>query len=435
MGRMVSSKKLFLSGMVLFVLFGFSIIILVNAEPSWLVWSRTYGGAHDEGKLRTVHLVVTSDGGYALAGNTYSFDYGYADFWLVKIDADGNMMWNRTYGIENDDHPYALVQTSDGGFAIAGETRCQGAGGYDFWLVKTDGSGNMMWNQTYGGSHYEDAYALVETSDGGYAIAGDTNSFGAGGYDFWLVKIDADGNMMWNQTYGRGERDIAYSLIETSDGGYALAGNTVSFGVGNNGFWLVKTNKYGNEEWNQTYGGNSAYSLIETVDGGYALAGYKESFGAGEADFYLVKINESGNMMWNRTYGGTNSERAYTLVETSDGGYAIAGETYSFGAGEADFWLVKTDGSGNIQWSRTYGGENDDSANSLIQTSDGEYALAGNTASFGAGSLDFWLVKTNEQGVPEFPSWIILPLLLVVTLFAITIRKKVCDSLLKQRVL
>jgi predicted secreted protein len=256
-----------------------------------------------------------------------------------------------TYGGTNDDRAYALVQTSDGGYALAGWTNSFGAGSYDFWLVKTDAAGTMQWNTTYGGTASDRAYALVQTTDGGYALAGNTQSFGAGWSDFWLVKTDASGNMMWNQTYGGTDWDYAYALVQTTDGGYALAGYTDSFGAGGSNFWLVKTDTNGNMQWNMTYGGTNddrVYALVQTSDGGYALAGWTNSFGAGGSNFWLVKTDTNGNMQWNQTYGGTNNDQAYALVQTTDGGYALAGYTYSFGAGSYDFWLVETDASGNV---------------------------------------------------------------------------------------
>ena len=208
------------------------------------------------------------------------------------------------------------------------------------------------WNKTYGGTGYDEAHALVQTSDGGYAMAGETGSFGAGNADFWLVKTDASGTMQWNKTYGGTYDDRAHALVQTSDGGYAVAGWTMSFGAGGFHFWLVKTNSTGGMEWNQTYGGTNndeAYALVQTSDGGYAVAGGTGSFGAGNGDFWLVKTDASGTMQWNKTYGGTDADEAGALVQTSDGGYAMAGETGSFVAGNADFWLVKTDESG-LAW-------------------------------------------------------------------------------------
>jgi hypothetical protein len=224
--------------------------------------------------------------------------------------------------------------------------------------------------------------------------------------------------MEWNRTYGGPEYDLAYSLVETSDGGYAITGYTISFGAGSQDFWLVKTDSYGNMERNQTYGGpdqDSANSLIETYDGGYAMAG---SSGSGlSANFWLVKTNNSGNIEWIQTYGGSDYDFAYSLVETADGGFAIVGYTGSFGAGNAIFWLVKTDGYGNMEWNQTYGIADYNRAYSLVQTSDGGFALAGSS---GSGFNDFWLIKTDKNGIiPEFPSW--APMLSIIMVLAVVL--------------
>jgi hypothetical protein len=388
-------KNRLLLSTVLSVLLFTSLALPVESAAS--SWAQKYGGVNHDASYS---LVQTDDGGYALAGSTDSaVGAGEKDFWLVKTDADGNQLWSRTYGGAGNEEAQSLVQTSDGGYALAGST------GERILLVKTDASGNMEWNQTYSGT----AYSLVQTGDGGYALAGyihlpEHNTF-------WLVKTDADGNMQWSNTYGLGNTDYrAYSMIQTDDGGYALAGTGYRGVLGGPGIWLVKTDASGNMQWNNyegegiaEMGEGIAYSLVQTGDGGYALAGYVIF---GYTDFWLVKTDADGNMQWDNTYdGGGDSEHAYSLVQTSDGGYALAGSTDSaVGAGEKDFWLVKTDSSGNQLWSRTYGGAGNEEAQSLVQTSDGGYALAGSTDSFGAGDYDFWLVKTDENGINPFVS-------------------------------
>jgi hypothetical protein len=394
-----------------------------KAEPSTMQWTKSYGGTSED---YARGLVQTTEGGYALAGYTQSFGAGGDGAWLVKTDASGNALWNKTYNPIGT-WIYALVQTGDGGYALAGYTASFGAGSDDFWLVKTDAAGNVQWNMTYGGASYDRAYALVQTGDGGYALAGYTDSFGAGTVDFWLVKTDASGNMQWNKTYGGTNGDVELALVQTTDGGYALAGSTNSFGTVSWAFWLVKTDAIGTMQWNKTYGGGGgeyAKSLLQTSDGGYALAGSTYSYGAGGDDFWLVKTDSAGNMQWDKTYGGTNDDSAYALVQTADGGYALAGYTIPFNT--TDFWLVKTDATGNAQWNKSYGGTSGEEAYALVQTGDGGYALAGCTYSFGAGNGDFWLVKTDISGVvPEFPSHMILAALLVVVSSAVILTKKV----------
>jgi hypothetical protein len=359
--------------------------------------NRTYGGTKTE---VTNSVVQTNDGGYALAGYTSSFGAGGQDMWLVKTDTAGNHLWNKTYGGTSYDGAYSLLQTSDGGYALGGSTGSFGAGYDDVWLVKTDGAGNMLWNKTYGGANYDEAYSLVQTNDGGYALAGYTYS-SSGDAEFYLAKTDGSGNLLLNKTYGGTLDDVAWSVVHTNDGGYALAGWTYSFGAGYDDVWLVKTDGAGNMLWNKTYGGanyDGAYSLVQTNDGGYALAGYTYSLGAGLSDMWLVKTDGAGNMLWGRTYGGTNYEEARSVVQTIDEGYVLGGFTGSFGPGEYDMWLVRTDGSGNMLWSRVFGGTGSDGIRSVSQTSNGGYALAGYTYSFGVGDCDMWLVKTDQRG-------------------------------------
>jgi hypothetical protein len=239
-------------------------------------WNQTF-----QGTIRS--LVVTSDNGYAMAG------YKDDDFWLAKTDANGNMQWEKTYGGTGNDRAYRMVRTSDGGYAIAGTT------GNDFWLVKTDLSGNMQWNKTYDESGLRDVGSLVATSDGGYAIAGRTNILAL---NFVLVKTDEDGNMAWKQTY-TGTLSVipdfsvvtSCSMIETSHGGYALCGNS---GTSNGNCRLIKTDEYGNVEWDQTCaltGYTVPGSLIETSDGGYAIAGNRYTTFIGSFECWLVKTD------------------------------------------------------------------------------------------------------------------------------------------------
>jgi len=302
---------------------------------------------------------------------------------------------------KNGDGGESLIQTSDGGYAIAGSTYSFGAGETDVYVVKLDASGNLQWTKTIGGKDFEDGYSLIQTADGGYAIAGHTKSFGAGGADVYVVKLDANGNLQWTKTIGGPASEIGNSLIQTSDGGYAIAGSTISFGAGQLDVYVIKLDANGNLQWNKTIGGTGddrGYSLIQTSDSGYAIAGITESFGAGKKDVYVVKLDANANLQWTKTIGGPASEEGNSLIQTSDGGYAIAGITESFGAGKKDVYVVKLDANGNLQWTKTIGGETFDSGSSIIQTSDGGYAIAGITYSFGAGEADVYVVKLDKNG-------------------------------------
>ena len=369
----------------------------VQKQVTLAEWNQTYGGS---GFDIAYSIVQTSDEGYAILGWTDSVGAGLIDLWLVKTDSVGNVEWNKTYGgIGNEYCGYkSLVHTNDSGYAIAGGTNTFGAGDYDFWLIKIDSEGDIQWDRTYGGIGDDEAFCLIATQDGGYAIAGITNSFGAGDYDFWLVKTDAEGNIQWNRTYGGANYDECISVVQTSDGGYATAGSTASFGASNLDFWLIRTDANGNSLWNKTYGGidrDIARDLVQTSDDGYLLTGYTASFTSGDEDVWLVKTDPFGNMQWNKTYGGLGNERACDLVQIDGKGYAIVGWTDSFGFGK-DFWLIKTDLEGNMEWNQTYGGMVDDVAWGLVHTMDDGYAICGWTTSQGTGR-DFWLVKAGAS--------------------------------------
>jgi hypothetical protein len=351
-------------------------------------------------------VVQTSDGGYAIAGWTASFGAGSNNVYLVKVDSAGNMLWNKTYGGTNNAGGNSVVQTSDGGYAIAGViNNSLGAGGYDVYLVKTDSAGIMVWNKTYGGTNNDEGDSVVQTSDGGFAIAGVTNSFGAGDDDVYLVKTDSAGNMLWNKTYGGTKADRVWqssSLARTGDGGYAIAGYTYSFGVGSCDVYLIKTDSAGIMQWNKTFGGTTSdfgASVVQTSDGGYAIAG-DSLISASSRDVYLVKTDAVGIMQWNKTYGGMNSDAGKSMFQTNDSGYIITGMTNSFGAGGYDVYLVKTDSAGIMVWNKTYGGTNNDIGFSVVQTSDGGYAIAGVINNFDAGEgTDVYLIKTNSTGI------------------------------------
>jgi len=376
-----------------------------SSEPPATEWNKTYGGTWRDW-ARSVQQTI--DGGYIVAGTTESFGAWNGVVWLVKTDPSGNMQWDKTFGGTEGDGAWSVVQTSDGGYIVAGYT-CSfsedGAAGWsDAWLIKTDSAGNMQWNKTYGfRSVSELARSVLQTGDGGYVFAG---IIGYG--DFWLVKTDSAGNQQWAKTFGGADLDEAWSVAQTSDGGYIIAGLTFSFpdpiSADYGYFWLVKTDSNGNQEWAKAFGGRlgeCAFSVVQAIDGGYVIAGRTRTFGdGGDSDFWVIKTDLNGNMEWNKTYGGGRDDEAFSVVQTSDGGYMIAGLADSFGAGECDFWLVKTDSAGNKQWDKTLGGTSYDLAYSIVQTSDGGYVVAGITQSFGAGAYDFWLVKLAPETPP-----------------------------------
>jgi len=415
---------LFLIGVFLLI---FSTPYLVTfAEPS-AKWIRTFDGTGDD----EAYSVQVDDYGYILAGITNSSGFGQYDAWLIKTDSSGAMEWNRTYGGLLNDRVDSLVTTGDGGYALAGSTTSYGAGSADVWLVKVDSSGNLEWNQTYGGHDRDSCRSLVATSDGGYALLCFTNSYGAGGFDVWLVKVDSLGNLEWNQTYGETGTEYGLSLVTTGDGGYALACSTTSYGAGSADVWLVKVDSLGNLEWNQTYGEigtEYANSLVTTGDGGYALTGSTTSYGARSADVWLVKVDSLGNLEWNQTYGGSIADYCDSMVISSEGGYTLAciSQTPTFGDGV--FWLIKVDSFGIMEWNQTYGVSAHHSHTSLLIMADGSYILGGSTRD-NMGYRDFWMAKIGgtESG-SDFLIFVSIPILVVFVLIVVLIYRRTKKS-------
>jgi hypothetical protein len=360
---------------------------------------KAIGGKNDDGG---VSLIQTSDGGYVITGGTESFGAGGEDVYVVKLDANGNLQWTKTIGGPESEEGVSLIQTSDGGYAIAGLTQSFGAGEDDVYVVKLDANGNLQWTTTIGGKREDGGFSLIQTSDGGYAIAGYTFSFGAGEADVYVVKLNANGKLQWTKTIGGPEIDWGYSLIQTSDSGYAIAGETESFGAGKIDVYVVKLDAKGNLQWTKTIGGpsvESGSSLIQTSDGGYAITGVTFSFSAESGKVYLVKLDAKGNLQWTKTISVKDLDLGYSLIQTSDGGYAIAGITYSLSIRGYDVYVVKLDAHGNLQWTRTIGTKNEKlNLPSLIQTSDGGHAITGSTSSFGAGESDVCVVKLDKNG-------------------------------------
>ncbi|MGR3310715.1 MAG: hypothetical protein ACUZ77_08055 [Candidatus Brocadiales bacterium] len=213
-------------------------ILFPIAQSSHAQWAATYGGSGDDVSFSSMQ---TTDGGYIVSGETNSFGAGDDDFWVLKLDSNGNVQWQKTYGGSNKDEPFSIQQTSDGGYVVAGGTHSYGAGGEDSWVLKLDSSGNIQWQKTYGGGVDDDADSSRQTSDGGYILTGGTNSFGTGNEDIWVLKLDSSGNVQWQKTYGGNFLDYADgSIQQTSDGGYVVAGETASFGTGGEDLWVLK---------------------------------------------------------------------------------------------------------------------------------------------------------------------------------------------------
>jgi len=424
----VKSFALF-SFLLLLCFIFFPVIVTFGQESA--IWMKNFGGTNNDD---CSSALLALDGGYILAGKTASFGAGETDVWLIKTDSSGKMQWNKTYGGAALDDVQFMISDEDG-YILVGRTYSFGEGDADLWLIKTDFDGNMIWNQTYGGPGTEWAFSILKTSENGYVLLGRTNSFGAGNNDFWLIKIDSEGALEWNKTIGYSGDERGRFLVNTSDGGFLLLGWTNSSGLGEVDYWVVKTDSFGNHQWNKTYGGELAdrgLSIVKTDDDEYLLAGSSSSFGAGNSDIWLVKIDGTGNQIWNKTYGGLEGESVRSIVMTDDGGYAFVGYTYSFGAGDQDGWFVKIDSTGTILWNQTYGGAAHESILSLQKIGQGGYLLSGSSASYGSGDTDIILIKTDAYGIiPEFSTFKSLIILMIATLAIIIYIKKLTPSRVK----
>jgi len=332
--------------------------------------------------------VQTDDGGYATAGYTFAFGSGGQDFYLVKTDSLGNLLWTHTYGGIADERCYYMQQTSDHGFIMVGYTQSFGPNlpyenGY---VVKTDSAGNVQWSTAFGGNGGEFCYYAQQTSDGDYIIAAVTSDSFSPFQDGYLVKLDSNGNIIWSKHYGSSINDRFTAVLETPDRGYIVGGNFWSQGM-----WLLKTDSAGIVQWSKTYGGETISSLVQTLDGGYMLCGDAGS------DIALVKTDVNGDTLWTKTYGGPNVEHSYSVQQLADSSYVVTGMT-SFMIGQNDVYTFKVNPQGNLLWTKISGGTAQDESRTIVQTTDGGFILTGFAESFHGNYQNVYLIKTDANG-------------------------------------
>lgn len=310
----------------------------------------------------------------------------------------------RVYGGPGIEEGYSVYQTSDGGFVFLGSTDSYGAGKMDFWLVKTNSAGDEEWTRTYGGIQDDIGRSVQQTSDGGYILAGSTISSGAGSYDVLLVKADTNGDEEWSETFGGPSLEQGFSVKQTNDGGYVVAAITESYGSGGEDIWLIKTDINGVEEWNNTFGGagvDQCNAVQQTGDGGYILTG---SIYLSDVDIYkimLLKTNAQGFEEWQKTFGGSDNgnDIGYAVEQSSDGGYVVFGHSDSYSeAGAIDALLIKTDANGSEERVRTFGGSGNDMAYAGKHTVDGGFIMVGTTLNPATFAYDIFLIKVDSHG-------------------------------------
>jgi len=378
------------------ILFLLTILSVVVYGQSKIVFERHYGGTKND---RAEAIQSTTDGGYIVVGTTESFGAGMTDVWLLKLNENGEKVWDKTYGGVHAERGYDVKQTKDGGYILVGSTETASNGGSDVYLVKTDAMGNKQWETKYGGGKNDAGHSVVETNDG-YLIAGYTQSSGDHFCYVYLLKVDFNGTVRWEKTVGGGDDACGNFIDKTKDGGYIIVGFTKDLTAGLNDVYLIKLDAGGNVNWEKIFGAgdeDKGFCVRQTTDGGYIISGLTKNLGAGYSDLYLAKVDDKGNRVWEKIFGENNDESGNMVFQTSDSGYIVAGFTASRGS-YADMFLVKTDYKGNKQWDKTFGGGLDDWAGGMALTKDGGYIMCGFSKSFTNGEEDFYIVKTDPKG-------------------------------------
>ena len=440
-----------------FLLFPFSSF----AQAPAIQWQNTIGGT---GYDFLNSIDQTSDGGYIMGGYSDSNiggdksenNIGGDDYWIVKLNAAGNIEWENTVGGGNFDRFYSVEETPDGGYILGGQSMSGGGvgdksessmGGYDYWVVKLNSDGSVAWDNAYGGIGNDQLYNAQPTSDGGFILAGSSDT-GIGGdktdnkvgnTDFWIIKLDSAGNIIWQNDLGGIMFDIAYSAYETADGGYIVGGTSTSGISGDKtqanfgfvDFWVVKLNAAGVYQWDKTFGGTSSeylYSAIPTADGGSILVGMADGGISGNKteatnglyDFWIIKLDNLGNITWQNSIGGSGQDYVFVnpVAQTADNGYIVAGYSQSAISGDKteantgswDYWILKLTSGGSITWQTVLGGSGGDYPNAINTTADGGYIVGGYSYSGATGEktednigdADYWVMKLEGTGCVPF---------------------------------
>lgn len=370
--------------------------------PPPIEWTKTFGSAKiDYGNC----VRQTSDRGFIIAGaygrNAFMPWVGY--IYLVKTDMSGNEQWHQTHGITNNENVgKSIQQTADGGYIVAGYT------GYtyhiDGYVEKTDSEGNIVWSHLFGKfDFYDSCTCIQQTADNGYIVSGWAGSYGTGAGDVWLIKLEANGAEEWNQTFGGIGLDGGDSVRQTADGGYIVCGSTESYSASSD-LWIIKTDASGQETWNHTFGGADAEegnSIHQTNDDGYIITGITTSYGAGNGDAWLIKTDANGYELWNHTFGGSEYDVGNSVQQTTDGGYFITGEYTNPATLVPDVYVIKTDANGGLEWQQILDNNGkEDIGNYGEQTVDNGYIVTGNTGIYQQETVDVWLIKFQGNNSP-----------------------------------
>ncbi len=365
-------------------------------------WTKVIGGNSSEYGFS---IAQSTDGGIVVAGATSSsFGAGSQDCYVVKVDATGNLLWTRTIGGSANEGFQDIINTSDGCYIAAGGTNSFGQGSYDGYAVKLDNAGNIQWTRTIGGAGSDNFNSVVQNPDGSYVFAGYTSSFGKGGYDIYIAKLSSNGAFIWAKTVGGGYDEIGTKIVRTFDGGYVVAGYTKSFVLANEDFYIIKINSSGSLLWTRTIGGPNldiASDLVQTTDSGYVMSGRTNSFG--DQNVYVVKVNSTGVLQWTRVVEKSGFEAGFSILQTSDGGYLVCG--YDNGGGNV--YLVKLDAAGTVCNNSTTGGTTSSGgavdSGGIVGTG-GIYGTGGTVNGSGGVMTTFCIVSDVKNVSGEIPA-------------------------------
>ena len=371
-------------------------IISIFADAQSIRFNRTYGGSDvDLGQT----VCQTIDGGYIFSGRTSSFGHGQEDAYIVKTNAFGDTLWTKALGGPLNDYGYTIKPSGDaGGYLVSGHSDSYGPCDCQGLFFKTDSMGNLLWLNTYGGMKDEITSSFDYTNDGGYVLIGFTCSYGDTLGDIYIVRTNSVGDTIWTKHYGGNDAERGYNVYQVADGGFVFSGYTNSFGAGGEDFYLCKIDGDGNLLWQKTFGGVNdevPWCMQQTDDAGFILAGFTKSFGAGLDDGWVVKVDSLGNEQWSHTYGDICSDNLYHIDFANDNGYIMSGNRRDLGSQE-DWYFVKIDSLGSQQWWQTYGDLADQVSGSIIQCSDSGYVIVGRSNS--SGNYDAELIKTDVFG-------------------------------------
>ncbi|MFX1475125.1 MAG: hypothetical protein ACFFCO_06600 [Promethearchaeota archaeon] len=382
----------------------------VQRQTETTPWNTSFGGASYD---RGFSIIEASNGDLIIAGETESYGAGQSDAYLLRVDQNGTLLWNTSFGGPRADSARAVIETSGGDLVIAGSIELS-RDNHDYWIIRVNATGHHIWNQSYGGPDIDYGRAIIECSDSGFAVAGQSRSYPTGliGENFWLLRLDTDGTLLWNSSIGGTGYDACNTLLEVSTGGFLLTGYTTSYGSGMEDIWVLRVDPTGQPVWNCSVGGTGtdyAWSAIERSDGNFAVIGTTRVSSV-DNDILLAIIDANGNLLTSQQFGSSaNNEYGYSIVETSSGTFTLLGRTNGLGAGGYDAYLIHTDQNGLVLWETTLGGAANDTGYAFIACSWGGYAITGETESYGSNPPNIWLCWCPEGTpatalvIPGFP--------------------------------